>query len=46
MSDKFYIPKPFNEPIKDYALGSPEKESLLAKFQVSIRLIIFIMGIE
>ncbi len=33
MSDKFSIPKPFNEPIKDYAPGSPEKESLLAKFQ-------------
>ena len=33
MSDQFSIPKPFNEPIKDYTPGSPEKESLLAKFQ-------------
>jgi len=32
MSDKFSIPKPFNELIKDNAPGSLEKESLLAKF--------------
>jgi len=33
MPDPFTIPKPVNEPIKDYAPGSPEKESLLAKIE-------------
>jgi len=31
MSDTFSIPTPVNEPIKDYAPGSPEKASLEAK---------------
>ncbi|MCH7612088.1 MAG: L-glutamate gamma-semialdehyde dehydrogenase [Candidatus Marinimicrobia bacterium] len=33
MLNPFSIPKPVNEPIKDYAPGSPEKETLLAKIK-------------
>ena len=29
--NQFTIPKPVNEPIKDYAPGSPEKETLITK---------------
>ncbi|MBC8322296.1 MAG: L-glutamate gamma-semialdehyde dehydrogenase [Candidatus Marinimicrobia bacterium] len=33
MTNQFTIPKPVNEPIKDYAPGSPEKETLLSKLE-------------
>lgn len=33
MTNQFTIPTPVNEPIKDYAPGSPEKETLLAKLE-------------
>jgi len=33
MTNQFTIPKPLNEPIKDYAPSSPEKETLLSKLE-------------